>query len=221
MLKINNRDVSEYFKDKDVGEKLNNLTQVLYKAHCSIFEITPNKIASVHFCEALYLFAGVNSSKESHLENLLDFNKRVDKFCKAKTLESDIKITFSPENEGDWFDWVEENANELQKGLNALYRNYKVIPKRPEFPGCDYYIFTAQTCTVRYLENYKQKFPGCDYYIFTAQTCTVGYLENYKQKFPYSNLMLAALYEFCKANSPTNKLSGQEMKSFYKMQSFI
>jgi len=125
------------------------------------------------------------------LENLLDFNKRVDKFCKAKTLESDIKITFSPENEGDWFDWVEENANELQKGLNALYRNYKVIPKRPEFPGCDYYIFTAQTCTV-------------------------GYLENYKQKFPYSNLMLAALYEFCKANSPTNKLSGQEMKSFYK-----
>ena len=191
MLKINNRDVSEYFKDKDVGEKLNNLTQVLYKAHCSIFEITPNKIASVHFCEALYLFAEVNSSKESHLENMLDFYKRVDKFCKAKTLERDIKITFSPENEGDWFDWVEENANELQKGLNTLYRNYKVIPKRPEFPGCDYYIFTAQTCTV-------------------------GYLENYKQKFPYSNLMLAALYEFCKANSPTNKLSGQEMKSFYK-----
>lgn len=191
MLKINNRDVSEYFKDKDVGEKLNNLTQVLYKAHCSIFEITPNKIASVHFCEALYLFAAVNSSKESHLENLPDFYKRVDKFCKAKTLERDIKITFSPENEGDWFDWVEENATELQKGLNALYRNYKVVPKRPEFPGCDYYIFTAQTCTVRYLENYKQK-------------------------FPYSNLMLAALYEFCKANSPTNKLSGQEMKSFYK-----
>ena len=159
MLKINEREVSEYFKDKDIAKNFKHIRTALYQAQCKLNFMKDCGDTWLHFCEALYLFATLNSSANFENYDSSKIQYEINELRDAKMNTTHSKFDFYLENEIDWFGWASANSSELNKALNQLFNSYRNTSQIPDIYDCEQYAYTALVFALRCFEKYEDNVP--------------------------------------------------------------
>ena len=194
MIKINDRDVNEYFKDKDIAEKLVEFSGVLLSAHFLIEDMEPTLKDALHFAEALYLFSALNASNidEEILES--EFKNCLKKINVFKSAEDDCVFSVSLDNEMKPLEalyWLEKNRDRLKEEMFILNQCW--------------------LATFRNAKDLTKLAFALEDYMATAMLLTAVYLENFTGENPYSAMTMKVLFRFCKQNSPFSEHSKEDM----------
>lgn len=181
MLKINNHEVSEYFKDKDIAKNFKYIRTALYQAQCKLNFMKDCGETWLHFCEALYLFATINSSVNSESLDSSKIQYEINELLDAKMNSTHSKFDFYLENEIDWFGWATANSSRLNSALNQLFSSYRNTSQIPDLYDCEQYTYTALVFALRCFEKYEDN-------------------------LPYSIALMEDLFTFCLENSPAKPM---------------
>lgn len=198
MLKINGRDVNEYFMEKNIAAKINALSDVLYKNQCEIAGEKNDVKGYLHFVEALYLFATVNASKshvpfskEALIKNLIKMQSDIrfgDKVEAECSTDGEISLE-------DASVYLIANSSDLATKMDALSRCY---------------INTLDSAG-----NAKDHVFCLDYYLMVTMAYASECFDGFTDKVPYSNVMIATLFDFCKKYSIFSALSKEDVECIY------
>ena len=201
MLKINNLEVSQYIKNKDI---INNpyIISELYQAQCKMSFMKENEETWFHFCEAIYLFATLNSSVNFENYDPLDIFFGLIEFANTKIDVRESEFVLSSVNEFDWSEYVSANSSKLKKALNQLSKiNQEAGP---------IYDFYANPQPVP--EALFDELENCKHYLFMAMMFALRCFEKYEDNLPYSIALMEDLFTFCLENSPAKSI----LKEFQK-----
>ena len=181
MLKINNHEVSEYFKDKDIAKNFKHIRTALYQAQCKLSFMKDCGETWLHFCEALYLFATLNSSANFQNYDSPKILSEINELRDSKMNTTHSKFDFYLENEIDWVGWATANSSRLNSALNQLFSSYRNTPHIPNLYDCEQYTYTALVFALRCFEKYEDN-------------------------LPYSIALMENLFTFCLENSPAKPI---------------
>lgn len=181
MLKINECEVSEYFKDKYIAKNFKYIRTALYQAQCKLSFMKDCGETWLHFCEALYLFATLNSSANFQNYDSPKILSEINELRDSKMNTTHSKFDFYLENEIEWFGWATEHSSELNKSLNRLFNSYRNTSQIPDLYDCEQYAYTALAFALRYFKEYEDN-------------------------LPYSISLIEDLFTFCLENSPAKPI---------------
>ena len=156
MIKINDRNINDIFKDVDNIEKHIQVLSVLYAVFLKINDIEKSIESMVRFLEALTLFLRLNSSSLLSREQIP--TELINRFLAGKlfTYSETLKI-YELEGDSDYEEYFKRNAFYIKKELyyysECIYNAEKPINYFGE------YIEHLINCQLQALNSYKGDTP--------------------------------------------------------------
>ena len=212
MLKINEREVSEYFKDKDIAKNFKHIRTALYQAQCKLSFMKDCGETWLHFCEALYLFATLNSSAdfENYDSSKIQYEINELRDAKMNTIDNKNYYTFV-ESVSD----ISNKSYGSKNGSIFEQTNNLFKPIEPSYDLIEY--FDYDEC-VELMEKWNDTFNDLDFYRYRANTLCCfsndelsemittlerrkrGISEYYKKETEKVNKQLTFIKGFCSEN---------------------
>lgn len=193
MIKLNDREVTTYFKDKNYIQNLDWVIDALHQILCEEMGIECTQYTHIHFCEALMMYMIINSPKKtkglSHKrakELIQIYNSdrnRVDG-CKVYIVEDREISSFKVHK------YMKSNFRIFNEILTDTYTNFKLSYDESKCPYCQYH----------------------DSLLFAI----VSLIENISSfDIPFSIILMEELMEFCMKNSRIVNLSKSDKEDFF------
>ena len=186
MIKINDVEVSKYFKRKDNIEWFHSLHIVLFDFMCVKFDLRRTAKNYVHFCEALLLFLTINSEGEikgdgkTYLEQLRgrwSNNRR--NFPKTIKCESCLNGEIDPDS------IISVGESAFKDYLRSIFLLYcQAVPDLSEISvGEETYTFALIEFMLLHIDNYLKE-----------------------NDVPFSYVLLKGLMDICCDNGPLSRV---------------
>lgn len=156
MIKINNRNINDIFKDEDIIEKYSDVLSVLYAVFLKINDIEKSIESMVRFVEALTLFLRLNSSSLLSREQIPI--ELIIRYLAGKSLSNGeaLKI-YELVDDSDYEEYFKRNVFYIKKELyyyaECIYNAEKPIDYFGE------YIEHLINCQLQALNSYKGDTP--------------------------------------------------------------
>ena len=186
MVKFDNKEVSNYFNDKECIEHFDNFHTMLFSYLCTQFKLPKTAKNYVHYCEALFLFLEMNSNPPTK-SNMPAYVQHLLKRCQQKKhfSPSFVKWEFSWDNEIDPDKVLTIFSPVFKAQLLSVFQRYqRVIPDLTKITeGNETYPFLLVTHMLVSLDNYR-----CD------------------DTIPFSLILMKELINFCIESSPFNDI---------------
>ena len=176
MIKINDRNINDIFKDVDNIEKHMQVLPVSYAVFLKINDIEKSIESMVRFSEALTLFLRLNSSSRLSREQIP--TELINRYlaCKLLTNSETLKI-YELEGDSDYEEYFKRNAFYIKKELYY-------------YAEC---IYNAEK-PINYFGEYIEHLINCQ----------LQALNSYKGDTALTNEILLTLYYICEELSITN-----------------
>ena len=187
MIKINDRNINDIFKDVDNIEKHIQVLSVLYAVFLKINDIEKSIESMVRFLEALTLFLRLNSSSLLSREQIP--TELINRFLAGKlfTYSETLKI-YELEGDSDYEEYFERNAFYIKKELYY-------------YAECIYEVERPVNPFFEYMERLIY--------------CQLQALNSYKGDTALTNEILLTLYYICEELSITNVFKYNEDSEFF------
>lgn len=191
MIKINDRNINDIFKDDDIIEKYRALISFLYGVFIQINNLEDSLETKVHFTEAVTLFLRLNSHSLFNDDELSDSLKNRYSSNKALVSYEDMALELEP---------IEDT------GINefAEYLSYNYTPIKKEL-----YLYAKKL--------YCEKCSYDDFYVYMSNLIkkSIQALVSYEGKTILTNTILLGLYLLCKNMSITGVFKSSDISTFF------
>lgn len=191
MIKINDRNINDIFKDDDIIEKYRALISFLYGVFIQINNLEDSLETKVHFTEAVTLFLRLNSHSLFNDDELSDSLKNRYSSNKALVSYEDMALELEP---------IEDTG--INEFAEYLSYNYTSIKK-------ELYLYAKKL--------YCEKCSYDDFYVYMSNLIkkSIQALVSYEGKTILTNTILLGLYLLCKNMSITGVFKSSDISTFF------
>lgn len=191
MIKINDRNINDIFKDDDIIEKYRALISFLYGVFIQINNLEDSLETKVHFTEAVTLFLRLNSHSLFNDDELSDSLKNRYSSNKALVIYEDMALELEP---------IEDTG--INEFAEYLSYNYTSIKK-------ELYLYAKKL--------YCEKCSYDDFYVYMSNLIkkSIQALVSYEGKTILTNTILLGLYLLCKNMSITGVFKSSDISTFF------
>lgn len=191
MIKINNRNINDIFKDEDIIEQYHVLMFLLYGTFIRINNLEDSLETKVNFTEAITLFLRLNSRSLFNDDELSDSLKK--RYASNKALDSyeDMALELEP---------IKDTG--IDEFWEYLSYNYTSIKK-------ELYLYAKKL--------YCEKCSYDDFYVYMSNLInkSVQALDSYEGSTNLTNTILMGLYVLCKNMSITGAFKSNGVSTFF------